>query len=122
MEGVSIILDSENIGNIIIYNTINCNDFTAILSDGNNSNLIKANSLSTIASSNILLVLNNMDNLITENYIENEFLGIFLVINNNNFNSISFNEFCKTSQDISIPKNSYNYVFDNTKYFIEDNE
>ena len=53
---------------------------------------------------------------------ENEFLGIFLVINNNNFNSISFNEFCKTSQDISIPKNSYNYVFDNTKYFIEDNE
>ena len=57
-----------------------------------------------------------MNNLITENYIENEFLGIFLVINNNNFNSISFNEFCKTSQDISIPKNSYNYVFDNTKY------
>ena len=63
-----------------------------------------------------------MNNLITENYIENEFLVIFLVINNNNFNSISFNEFCKTSQDISIPKNSYNYVFDNTKYFIEDNE
>ena len=83
---------------------------------------ILSNSLSTIASSNILLVLNNMNNLITENYIENEFLGIFLVINNNNFNSISFNEFCKTSQDISIPKNSYNYVFDNTKYFIEDNE
>ena len=116
------ILDSENIGNIIIYNTINCNDFAVVLNDGNNSNIIKANSLSTIASSNILLVLNNMDNLITENYIENEFLGIFLVINNNNFNSISFNEFCKTSQDISIPKNSYNYVFDNTKYFIEDNE
>ena len=87
-----------------------------------NSNIIKANSLSTIASSNILLVLNNMNNLITENYIENEFLGVFLVINNNNFNSISFNEFCKTSQDISIPKNSYNYVFNNTKYFIEDNE
>ena len=116
------ILDSENIGNIIIYNTINCNDFAVVLNDGNNSNIIKANSLSTIASSNILLVLNNMNNLITENYIENEFLGIFLVINNNNFNSISFNEFCKTSQDISIPKNSYNYVFDNTKYFIEDNE
>ncbi|WP_277231428.1 right-handed parallel beta-helix repeat-containing protein [Romboutsia timonensis] len=122
IEGVSIILDSENIGNIIIYNTINCNDFAVVLNDGNNSNIIKANSLSTIASSNILLVLNNMNNLITENYIENEFLGIFLVINNNNFNSISFNEFCKTSQDISIPKNSYNYVFDNTKYFIEDNE
>ena len=122
IEGVSIILDSENIGNIIIYNTINCNDFAVVLNDGNNSNIIKSNSLSTIASSNILLVLNNMNNLITENYIENEFLGIFLVINNNNFNSISFNEFCKTSQDISIPKNSYNYVLDNTKYFIEDNE
>ena len=78
-----------------------CNDFAVVLNDGNNSNIIKANSLSTIASSNILLVLNNMNNLITENYIENEFLGIFLVINNNNFNSISFNEFCKTSQDIS---------------------
>lgn len=120
IEGVSIILDSENIGNIIIYNTINCNDFAVVLNDGNNSNIIKENSLSTIASSNILLVLNNLNNLITENYIENEFLGIFLVTNNNNFNSISFNEFCKTSQDISTPKGSYNYIFDNTKYFIED--
>ena len=45
-----------------------------------------------------------------------------LKVSKKEFNSISFNEFCKTSQDISIPKNSYNYVFDNTKYFIEDNE
>ena len=33
------ILDSENIGNIIIYNTINCNDFAVVLNDGNNSNI-----------------------------------------------------------------------------------
>ena len=78
--------------------------------------------MSTIASSNILLVINNLNNSITENYIENEFLGIFIVTNNNNFNSITFNEFCNTSQDISIPKDSYNYIFNNTKYFIEDNK
>ena len=122
IEGVSIIFDNENIGNVIIYNTINCNDFAVILNDGNNSNIIKENSLSTIASSNILLVINNLNNLITENYIENEFLGIFLVTKNNNFNSISFNEFYKTSQDISIPKDSYNYIFDNIKSFIDDSE
>lgn len=122
IEGVSIILDSENIGNIIIYNTISCNDFAVVLNDENNSNIIKENSLSTIASSNILLVINNLNNSITENYIENEFLGIFIVTSNNNFNSITFNEFCNTSQDISIPTDSYNYIFNNTKYFIEDNK
>lgn len=122
IEGVSITLDNENIGNIIIYNTINCNNFAVILNDSNNSNIIKENSLYTVASSSILLVLNNLNNLIAENYIENEFLGIFLLTNSNNFNSINLNEFCKTSQDISFPEGSYNYLFNNIKYFIEDNE
>lgn len=122
IEGVSITLDVENIGNIIIYNTINCNNFTLVLNDANDSNIIKENSLCTVASSNILLVLNNINNLITENYIENEFLGIFLLTNSNNFNSINFNEFCKTSQEISMPKGSYNYLSNNTKYFLENNE
>ena len=121
IDGISIKLENNNSGNLIMYNNINANNFAIVLNDGNNSNIIKENSLSTISSSSILLLINNLSNLISENYIENELLGIFL-LNDNTFNSISFNEFSKTSQDISNINNSYNYIFNNTKYVIEDNK
>ena len=84
-----------------MYNNINANNFAIVLNDGNNSNIIKENSLSTISSSSILLLINNLSNLISENYIENELLGIFL-LNDNTFNSITFNEFSKQFLSISV--------------------
>lgn len=120
INGISILLDYYNIGNVIMYNTINCDNFTIILNDSNDSNIIKENSLYTIASSNLLLVTNNVNNLISSNNIENKFLGIVLINNSNNFNSIELNEFYETSEDIATHKESYNYIYNNSKYTTED--
>ena len=64
IDGISIKLENNNSGNLIMYNNINGNNFAIILNDGNNSNIIKENSLSTISSSSILLLINNLSNLI----------------------------------------------------------
>ncbi len=121
IDGISIILDIENTSNVIVYNDISCNNFTILLNEENTSNIIKENTLSTLASSNLLLIFNNSNNLISENYIENNLFGIFILNNTNNFNSIISNEFYKTSQDISTPSNSYNYIYDNKNYCLEYN-
>ena len=63
--------------------------------------------MSTIASSNILLVLNNMDNLITENYIENEFLGIFLVTTLILLALMNFAKLLKIFQSLKTPITMY---------------
>lgn len=120
IDGISIILDIENTSNVIAYNDINCNNFSILLNEENTSNIIKENTLYTIASSNLLLIFNNSNNLICENYIENNLFGIFILNNTNNFNSITSNEFYKTSQDISTPSNSYNYICENKNYCVED--
>lgn len=109
-----ILLLTENHSCVIKHNLLSYPMSTGIvLGYLNTLNIIECNTINNIKNFAVALVRDNSNNRISTNNITNSGIAIYFDFSSNVYNTVSDNIFCNNTTNISIPSDSFNYVFNN---------